>query len=356
MQSENKYKKAIKVFFISMFGLLVGYYTFLIFVVQILDYPIFGNAVMKRMYQVKDYINAKSQTKRRLIIVGDSNGLYGFNGDLIAKNTNFEPVNYASNIGFPLNYHIDKIISIAQENDIVVMSLYFDYYKRKSPDIDPTHKVWYVQHMIEMGDYRKYIDYKDIVKAYLSVKPSRVLRLSFRFAFQVNPNKEDPIPIMQQIWQKNIAENNPCGEYKNYNFTSLSPYGDVCGQENEQFFPVKSSYGLDFNFEVSNFFFDEFARLNSFAKSKNIKIILIYPPNAENELFGIDNPKTLQVVENLKVQLQTKGIKIYGDFKDSHFEQKYFFDSDLHLNKEGVILRTQNLIKILQELERKGEI
>ena len=59
----------------------------------------------------------------------------------------------------------------------------------------------------------------------------------------------------------------------------------------------------------------------------DIKVFLTYPTSAENKHFSVKNPNTLQYIENLKIQLAKNNIKIYGDFKDFHFEQKYFYDT-----------------------------
>lgn len=77
---------------------------------------------------------------------------------------------------------------------------------------------------------------------------------------------------------------------------------------------------------------------------------MIYPTSAENELFSANDPKTLTNIENIKAQLAKNGT-IYGDFRDFYFEQKYFFDTSYHLNKEGVILRTQKFIEFLINLD-----
>lgn len=52
--------------------------------------------------------------------------------------------------------------------------------------------------------------------------------------------------------------------------------------------------------QISQFFLNEFVRLKTFAKKRNIKIFLPYPTTAENEKFSIENPKTHEYIANLK--------------------------------------------------------
>uniref|UniRef100_UPI001C40B411 hypothetical protein n=2 Tax=unclassified Helicobacter TaxID=2593540 RepID=UPI001C40B411 len=81
-----------------------------------------------------------------------------------------------------------------------------------------------------------------------------------------------------------------------------------------------------------------------------------YPVTVENPYFSLKNPKTFAKIEHLKSELAKHNIPIYGDFRDSHFEKKYFFNSPYHLNSEGAKLRTQNFVKMLKELENSGAI
>ncbi len=343
------YKKQIFAFFATAIGTSILYIAGLLLYVHILHLPLLNTEMwLDNLYKVKDYINANSSGKR-LIIISGSNSLFGFDSSLIAKHTKYQPINYATHASVPINYHIDKIIANAKNGDIVFIPLEFEYYTRKSPKDD----IWYISNMLIWGNgYKKYISIKGLILTYFSTSPYTIMQKI------VKPNKsrisDNPIDEMLKMWDKNA--NNPCGESASYSYKSLSPYGDFCAQENKEPYVVDSDYKMKPNLQISQFFVSEFARLKAFAKENNIKIFLTYPVSAENEKFSLDNPKTHESIANLKAQLAKNSIKIYGDFRDFHFEQKYFYDTSYHLNKEGAILHTHRFIEFLAKLEKSGEI
>lgn len=344
------HKKYVFVFLTTAFGVIFTYILGLIICVKILSLPILANAEiwLKNTYKIKDYINAQPTQKQRLIIIGDSNSLFGFNSALINVKTKYKPINYATHGGLPLNYHIDKIIDSAKNGDIVLMPLAFGYYTREAPKND----IWYIQNMETWGDgYNKYIDLKDRLLSYFQNPPIKVAKNIIKYIILHNKTSKDIISEMQN----KLANQAPCeGKFEGYNYKSLNIFGDFCTQENNGDFVIKSDYGMRQKPKISSFFISEFKRLQTFVESRNIKIILTYPATAKNELFD-----TVEILENIKAlhkQLEALDIKIYGDFRDVNFESKYFYDTNYHLNKSGTILRTEAVIKLLSDLEKSREI
>lgn len=344
------YKKQICAFFATTTTAITIYIAILLYATHILHLPLKNAEIwLDSLYEIKDYINAKSSDKQRLIIISGSNSLFGFDSSLIAKHTKYQPINYATHAGLPINYHIDKIIANAKSGDIIAMPLEFEYYTRDKPQKD----IWYIANMLLWGrGYNKYISFSGYILAYFSDMPIDTIK---RFAKHKNINN-NPKVEMQEIWTQNIATNNTCGEFDGYNYKSLNAYGDFCAQENKEPYVVDSDYNLNPNLQISQFFVYEFARLEAFAKANNIKIILTYPVSAENKRFSINNPATHESIANLKAQLAQNGIRIYGDFADFHYPQKYFYDTAYHLNKQGAILRTQKFIELLEVLEKRADI
>ena len=353
MPKQTNYRKQISAFFTTIVCINIFYMLILVFCVQILHLPILHNAEiwLDNLYKVKDYINATSTKKQRLIIISGSNSLFGFDSSLIAKYTKYQPINYATHAGLPINYHIDKIITNAKRGDIIVLPLEFQYYTKNSPNDD----ISYISNMLTWGNgYKKYISLKGLFLTYFRQSPLQII--SKIYNWQKTKISDNSIEEMLTTWDKNIAINNPCGEAIVYSYKGLSPYGDFCAQENEKPYIVDYDYGLQATTKISQFFIDEFLRLKEFAKKMDIKVFLTYPTSAENKHFSVKNPNTLQYIENLKIQLAKNNIKIYGDFKDFHFEQKYFYDTPYHLNKQGAVLRTKKFIELLKKLEKSGEI
>lgn len=326
-------------------GLLLIHFGLILINTCYFDPPRFSYATpaLKNIYLIKDYINSKPTHKQRLLIVSGSNSLYGFNGEIIDSTTHFKPINYATIRPIPISFHIDKIIAQAHEGDIIFLPLEFSYYTNKEPFEDYT----YIQNMLTWGDgYNKYMNKENILQAYLENKPWDMLKLLFKP--QKIENDPNPIATMEAIWAKGEQK------YIGLSYKSLNRYGDMCGHIGNKYFGNERY--LKSNLTLSPFFLSEYNRLLEFAASKNIKIFLTYPPTMENPDFSLNNPQTFAKIENLKAELKKHNIEIYGDFRDFHFERKYFFDTAYHLNEEGAILRTQAFIKLLEDMQQEGLI
>lgn len=334
----------IKVFFLTIFIVLSAYSATIVYNTMICDIPRFQNSEiwLKPLYTVKDFINSKPTTKQRLLIISGSNSLFGFDGALIDSQTRFEPINYGTHAGLPISFHIDKIIEQANEGDIIFMPLEFIYYTRNEPNED----YWYIQNMLTWNKtYTKYIVTQNTILAYIKNNPMIMLKNFFKSFIHPMHISENPIATIQTKWQSHQ-------EFEGYEYTSLNQYGDFCTQVGS-FYTNNTQY-LSPNLTLSSFFLSEYTRLLEFAKSKNIKVFLTYPVTLENPEFSLNDPTTFAKIENLKAQLKAHNIDIYGDFRDFHFERKYFFDTASHLNSEGAILRTQAFIKLLEQMQAQG--
>lgn len=311
---------------------------------MICDIPRFQNSEiwLKPLYTVKDFINSKPTTKQRLLIISGSNSLFGFDGALIDSQTRFKPINYGSHAALPINFQIDKIIDQVKEGDIIFMPLEFNYYTRNEPNED----YWYIQNMLTWNkNYTKYITTKNTILAYIKNNPMIMFKNFFKSFIRPVDMPTNPIATMQEKWQ------NP-QKFEGYEYTSLNQYGDFCTQVGNLY--TNNEKYLFPNLKLSPFFLSEYARLTEFAKNKNIKVFLTYPVTLENPDFSLNDPKTFAKIDNLKAQLKAHNIEIYGDFRDFHFERKYFFDTAYHLNSEGAILRTQAFIKLLEQMQTQG--
>ena len=76
----------------------------------------------------------------------------------------------------------------------------------------------------------------------------------------------------------------------------------------------------------------------------------------ENPLFSLEDKETHAKMHNLSSQLAAHNIHFVGDFRDFHYERKYFYDTPYHLNSDGANLRSASFIKLLLQLEKQGLI
>lgn len=176
----------------------------------------FSEIWLENIYKAKNMINSRPSHKQRLLIVSGSNSLFGFNSSIIDLESRFQPINYATHAGLPINYHIDMIIENAKAGDIVFMPLEFDYYTRKKPLED----LWYIQNMLTWGkDYNKYINIPQKIMAYLKNAP---LPMTKAFIKDLILRKDTRIFNFDKIINNTT--------FNGYNYTSLNLYGDFASK------------------------------------------------------------------------------------------------------------------------------
>ena len=323
---------------------------------------------VRDIYMVKDAINEIPTSKQRVLVFGGSNNLFGFNGAMIEANANVRFINYGTHGGLPINYHIDRIMQHAKRGDVLVFSPTFDAYGSSAPIGD----YWYIHNMLSwQKDYRKYITLSQEIKSYMA---NDIIK-SIRWLLRKGVSEEE----VREFIERNITATNmatysgesqaldsraessdmdfselifmPCQNPKfiDYGYKSIDMYGDFCGQSGSHMLNAKEDY-LGTDMKVSAFFVQEFARLREFAQANDMRLYLIYPPTMENPSFSLKDPKTMEKIDNLAAQLAAQGIEIVGDFRDFHFERKFFYDTGYHLNTQGVQLRSAAFIKLLHAL------
>ncbi|WP_143000296.1 hypothetical protein, partial [Helicobacter sp. CLO-3] len=128
--------KKILIFFGVIFGYMFICYSILFFVYTISKvnpFLFYGSPWIKNTYKIKEYINATTTQKPRLLIFSGSNSIYGFDSSIIKENTPFYPVNFGTTREIPINFHIDKIIQNAKNGDYIFLPLEFEYYAENKP-------------------------------------------------------------------------------------------------------------------------------------------------------------------------------------------------------------------------------
>lgn len=343
----------MRYFLLGFLSIILSYGFILIYMSLWRNPPYFTNAEnmwLVDLFAVKNAINAMPRDKKRLIIISGSNSLFGFNGELIDKNTEFFPINYAAHAGLPLEFLIDILISNAKNGDVVFMPLEFEYYTNLRHTKD--EKRWRIHNSLAwLGKhYINDISKKEIFSSIISQDATKILaRLRGDFSAMFKDEKIiNPIEDWREILLKNDKE------FRGYSYKSLNKYGDFATQEGE----IKSTTSKQFSYFYQDldipYFAEQFFRLQDFANKNNIKIFLTYPTSCENPQFSAKDSATSQKIKHLKSELANFDIKIYGDFLDFHFESKYFFDTQYHLNAAGANLRTKNFIKMLETMKKEN--
>lgn len=96
------------------------------------DNPAKGSYWIAKVLTLQDQLLAAETGKPRLVIVGGSNGLYGFDGNYLEKYSNFDVVNLAVHLGFDLPFYEQRLRGRLRAGDVVVATLEHPVYRRDS--------------------------------------------------------------------------------------------------------------------------------------------------------------------------------------------------------------------------------
>lgn len=280
---------------------IIGLLPFIILFIGYFIVPV-KQSHFKKMYEIKS--NLLNETKEpRLIFVGGSNVLLGFNSKLIKDTFNLNVINYGLVAPIGLKFMVDDIISHVRKDDIIIFA--------------PEWNQFYTQ-MYGTGEYLsifiKISRWKDInklnynqIKTLISGIPKYMLH-----------------DIMSQ------KSNSPY-EY--------NEYGDEINH-----WSIKKKYKshpspiIDkFDIKFGKYFINKLNELQS------ICTVIMIPPatcNVAMKKWG----KQVKEVENY---LKLNEHPFIIDPNRCSFGEDYMYDSDYHLNKKGVDLRTSLVIDAL---------
>ena len=275
----------------------------------------------------------KQAKKNKIVILSGSNALFGFNAKTIEKDLKIQTINCGIHAGFNLDFLLWLTNSYFTEGDIVIMPLEYNIYKQNISK--PSRSMVNIVH----GYYPKYKE-----------------KLSFieRMKFSLTYSYTDFADLL-------YIKYNPAFDEKFIQKWSINNHGDIVNNHKSQrsdHIKLKLNKvnlnkvltnGLDKSCEgfttLKKFFFQ--------ANSKGVKVVgafpnLCYWVNYENY------PSFYETPNQIKSFFEEHAFGFIGKFKDSHFTNDYFFDTENHLTHEGVKIRTKNLILNLKALLKFG--
>ncbi len=105
----------------------------LFFAPQILkDNPAKASYWIAKVLTYQDKLLAEASDRKRLVIIGGSNGLYGFDGTYLEKHSDYDVINLAVHVGFDLPFYKQRLRGKLRPGDVVVATFEHPLYRRDS--------------------------------------------------------------------------------------------------------------------------------------------------------------------------------------------------------------------------------
>ena len=334
--------KFIKSFFISALVTCVVYY---LAVVMLIDAPVPAEYWVSEMITVKKELVKEYAGKRKIIITGGSSTLFGINAEYASQQLDMPVINFGLHAGLRLEKILQVMSAVVEPGDFLVLLLEPPYY-----DCNSKLNSWHVSNIIgwdhDAWKEMNYLEKSEFVSLVSPVLLSEMLvakflqifypaRISDRFAALDNSL------VLSKFRARTIPT---IFKYSAYNFNN---HGDMLRAEGS-LVKVKVK-GKSNNFSDPSHVCDKTANhLMGFVDSMRkggVQVYFANTPYIASEV-GLD---TLRRGELSFRQEFTHIGCIIDRREDLVFDRKYFFDTHLHLNIEGRVLRTDLFIEAIHK-------
>ncbi|OJH30269.1 hypothetical protein [Enterobacter kobei] len=311
----------------------------------------FGRGVLAEWWllnvtQKKEQI-AQSHKDNRLLIVSGSNGLFGFNSNVVSKETGYDVINMAMHAGLDLSYYRMIIEDNVRRGDIVVMPLEFSYYSRED-----AYTGWFVDNIIAWGDF--YLRWETLWK--------KVEFFSHTSLSKVVSGLVAPVKQNYDSLDKVLAFTNTDGKYYGYSYKSLNNRGDLNRfnfvtdlvkdlTHNQDKWKIVLSYGKD-NEKITEHTIDELIKIKRIVEERGARLYVSWPTTMQTKYFNDTDSEAVRMTREVKKQLSEIGISTLCNPFYANLPQRYFLDTYYHLNGDGAKIRSDKFSQcIKQELK-----
>lgn len=268
----------------------------------------------------------------KVIIVSGSNALFGMDSELLGGLLGRPVVNMASHASLPLDFHAEKVLSVASAGDAVVMPLEFGYYAA-----EPTPTAWEVANLSSWGvDYAK----RSSDRLWMYFRYSAVSESIYRFIFRPIPH--DPISTVLARATANSARG--VVRWEGYSYKSANAWGEFLVKEGGGSFVGPAPYTRG---ALTPFAIERLTALRDALAEKGATLRLTWPVTARNDQFDLSIPEHAVIVAALRDKLAAAGLSVICEPSDFHFERRLFLNTNYHLGAEGAVYRTEALATCL---------
>ncbi len=327
----------IKSFFISALAAAVVYISA---VMVLIDAPVEAEYWVAEMITIKKELVKQYAGKSKIIIAGGSSTLFGIDAEYASKQLGMPVINFGLHAGLRLNKILEEVSGVIEHGDILILPLEPPYYR-----CNTTLNSWQVTNIVawDHGAWGEMNVREKIEFAFL-ISPKLFRRmLVAKIQEPFNPAKiAKRLEALDNslVLAKFRVRKSPVGfEYSAYN---LNNHGDMLRTEGSDVEGQSSNYSKPSHVcaNTASYLIDFIDSM----RKRGVRVYFANTPYIASE-GGIDHLKNGDL--SFRNELAPVGC-IIDKREELVFDRKYFFNSNLHLNAEGRLLRTELLIKSIR--------
>lgn len=269
----------------------------------------------KNLYSLAhiDKMKMLQNNRKKIVLFGGSNVAFGFNTNLLKKEfIDYDIINAGTHAGIGMRYPLKEIESYLKPGDILIIS--------------PEYKQFWGGYggtpLLEICLYKKNfknIEIKELLNSMKNIKGFIISQINNK----VSSKLYNKIFVYDR---RGFNENGDYVEHHKFKRSSkIKPEKIIINKVDQS---------------ILDFFYNKKKKLE-----KNRVKVIFCPPvlQKSSAIMSIDSIKYIEEeMEKNKTQFISKSENYF-------LEDKYFYDTIYHLNKEGAEIRTKEIIKILKK-------
>lgn len=312
-------------------------------------------APIEASYDVKNWIEFKEEMARRVdgrrvLLVGDSNVLFGMDSAHIEGQVGMPVINMGLHGGLPLDRILNVALQTARSGDVVVLPLVWNYYVNDYSDPED----WMIDQIVAWDH-----EYFDGLSTFRKLQYAKAIPFANLYRNITTKAKSDEVmklnPLRRLISKDELMkiydEKAAANTYFLYSYINFNTRGDMrnaCGV----LVPVNGgSYtaSATLNEHSINFLVNTVKTL----RANGVKVFIAAPVQVDDEFTRASAYQV--VLASTWEQLAARGLPVIGSPTDFFFPAKSFFNTPYHLSCESSVERSDRLGKLLKSVLSSAE-
>ena len=308
----------------------------IIFCCAIPVFFLFGFLVVGNQYQethlasiIDKVARLKSINEPKIILLGNSNLLFGIDSPMIESAVNMPVVNFA--VGAMRYGFLENTAKLNINSGDIIIASYSSFFD--DDKVDPAMEWPIIEYHFDLW---KGIDEKDYFKMFLYYPGYWARSFAMWLTRQGNNNKGGEL-VGDNLYLRRAF--NEMGEI------TVRPESNRKTPE-EIFHPGSTNVP-----KINDICINRLNKYNAYLKSKGATLLIAAYPIG----YGKFTPPA-EEFDKFQHELESRlDCEVISNYRDYFIPYKYFYDTNLHLDNEGAKIRTQQLIKDIQRWQAKRQ-
>lgn len=275
------------------------------------------------IYKIKEAAALRLNEPKILIISG-SNSLFGLDSSLLSARWAHPVVNGGVHAGLGASYILHRSKQSLRADDIVILALEYSMFQA---DGEPSDLL--LDFMMSRDN-----------EYFFSQSVSTQIKSAFSISWKRLAKGWLPFFGKSTVPTHGI-----------YSTQNLDELGNQTGTELEQIstemvtgLAARKPFQLA-NSTLSISFIEQMNSYLAWAKENNVCVLFLPPARLKFDEY--QQPRHIEFFAAIRQYFENNGVPVAGTFLDHHYPLNWFFDTDYHLNAEGRMQRTE---QVLQEM------